>query len=1061
MKIIKRLLLIAGILLVVLIGAAIALPIIFKDEILAKAKEEINKNVRAQVDFSDVSLSLLRSFPNFCFRMEDFSVIGIDTFAGYPLAKGKAAEFTIDLKSVINADAPISIKSVSLEEPDINILVLENGLANYDITVPTDERIEETAESTDYSGVRIKLDKYSITGGKFVYDDRQGGTYVSINDLNHSGKGDFTIDVYDLDTKTTIGEMTVSQGGITYLKKARADLDAIFNIDQTNSKYTLKDNKLTVNDLTVNAEGFVQLLAEDIAMDLSFSTPESDFKSLFSLIPNAYIQGYESVKVDGQFGLSGNVKGSYNGEKEQYPAFHIKMNVDNGNVKYPDLPLGISNIFADATVDSPSSNFDDMKVDLPRFSLRIGSNPLEGSFALRHPISDPAVDTKVKGVIVLDDLAKAFPIPATEEMSGRINADMAVNTTLSLIESQQYEKVNMSGSMDVNNLKYKGEGLPLVNIRTAKAEFTPKFVQIDGFDADLGKSDLKASGRVDNILAYFSPEKTMTGQMTVRSNNFDLNEWMPEETNESAAATAPAIADAQTEQPASVEIFDRFDFDLDSRINNLTYGEYKIKDMVAVGNMKPNRLEAKEFSASIGESDFSSSGVITNMFDYLFDNGTLGGNLSLRSHLMNLNQFMTAEGSSVSATEPVTEAQASELEPFLVPANIKMNINADIDRLIYTNMELKDLKGEVTVADQAAILENAEARALGGTMAVAGSYDTKDPQAPAFTFKYDLNKLDFKQSFNTFNTFQQLAPIGKFISGNFSSSLILEGELGKNMYPKLSTVNAQGFLETVNSIIAGFKPLQAVGNALNLDYLKEEMKLENTKNWFEIKNGLVEVKPFDVKVKDIGLNISGTHGLNQDMDYKIKARIPRKLLEKGAVGQAANSGFNLLQKEASKLGVSLQKSEFVNVLVQLTGSLADPKVKLNLLSGDGEQTLAEAASETVKDELKAQEEKLRSEAEKKLEEGKAVVNEKVDKAVDTVKSVVTKKAEELTNQAKDKAGELLKDKVGEAVGSTIDSTAKKKLDEVINTKTNQSADDIKKELEKFNPFKKKKKEGGN
>ncbi len=1059
MKIIKRLLLILGILLVLLVAAAITLPIIFKDQILAKAKEEINKNVRAQVDFADVSLSLLRSFPDFCFRMEDFSVVGVDTFAGYPLARGKSAEFTLDLMSVIRKDAPIAIKSITLEQPDINILVLENGLANYDIAVPTDERIEETVEETDYSGVKVQLEEYRITDGKFVYDDRLGGTFVSMDDVDHSGSGDFTIDVYDLDTESSIGEITVSYGGITYLKKAKADLDAVFNIDQVNSKYTFKDNQLTVNDLTLNVEGFVRMPEDDIDMDLAFNTPESDFKSLFSLIPNAYIQGYESVKVDGRFDLNGAVKGIYNGEKEQFPAFNFKLGVENGNVKYPDLPLGISNIFANATVDSPGSNFDDLTVDLPKFSLRIGDNPVEGAFNLKHPISDPAVIARAKGVIVLEELRKAFPMEGIEEMSGRINADLAVNTTLSLIESEQYEKVNMSGDLAVNNLKYKGEGYPKVDIRSAKAEFTPKFVRIDHFDAQLGKSDVKGSGSVKNILAYFSPEKTMRGQMTVRSNHFDLNEWMPAEETAETPVTAPAISDAQVE-PVETEIFDRFDFDLDAGITNMKYGEYSIDNLIARGNMKPNRLEAKAFSASIGESDFAATGVITNMFDYLFDDGILGGDLTLRSKLMNLNQFMTSSGETVPETAPVSDAEVTDLEPFLVPENIRMNIDADIDRLIYTNMELKDLKGTISVADQAAVLENAEARTLGGTMAVAGSYDTKNAESPAFTFKFDLNKLDFKQSFNTFNTFQKLAPIGKFISGSFTSTLIMDGELGKDMFPKLSSLDAQGFLETVNSFVSGFKPLKAVGDALNLDYLKEELKLENTKNWFEVQDGLVAVKPFDLKVKDINLNISGTHGLNQNMDYKIKARIPRKLLEKGAVGQAANSGFNLLQKEAAKLGVNLAKSEFVNVLIQLTGSITDPKVKLDLLSGDGEQTLAEAATETVKEELKAQEEKLRAEAEKKLDEGKAIVQEKLDKAVDSAKTVVTKKAEELTKQVKDKAGEVVKDEVGNVVNTAIDSTSKKKIEEVINTKTNQSAEDIKKELDKFNPFKKKKKEGG-
>ena len=152
MKLLRRLLLVIAILFILLIGAAFAIPYFFKDELLALTKEEINKTINAKVDFEDVSLSLFRSFPNLSFELQNFSVVGVETFEDITLAAGKSAGFTLDLMSVVRSGEPIEIKSVDLEAPEVNIYVLKDGTANYDIAKPSTDTTS-TEESGDYSNV--------------------------------------------------------------------------------------------------------------------------------------------------------------------------------------------------------------------------------------------------------------------------------------------------------------------------------------------------------------------------------------------------------------------------------------------------------------------------------------------------------------------------------------------------------------------------------------------------------------------------------------------------------------------------------------------------------------------------------------------------------------------------------------------------------------------------------------------------------------------------------------------------------------------------------------------
>lgn len=74
-KIVKRILYTIGIILILFIGAAILVPILFKDKILALVKKEMNEKLNATTDFKDVDISLFRSFPRLSVSIIDLSIV--------------------------------------------------------------------------------------------------------------------------------------------------------------------------------------------------------------------------------------------------------------------------------------------------------------------------------------------------------------------------------------------------------------------------------------------------------------------------------------------------------------------------------------------------------------------------------------------------------------------------------------------------------------------------------------------------------------------------------------------------------------------------------------------------------------------------------------------------------------------------------------------------------------------------------------------------------------------------------------------------------------------------
>jgi len=1043
MKTLRRVLLALLILVVLFVGTLILVPILFKDRLVTAARDLINEQVNAEVHFEDVTLNLLRHFPNPSVVLDQLSIDGKEPFEGIRLLKLEQLDLSVNLFSLFG-DGPIELRSIRLVRPDLNVYVLQNGEANYDI-VQSAETAPDTV-STESSDISIQLTSYEILDGNLVYDDRPAELYARIRGLNHKGSGNFSQELFDLSTRTDIGALTVRSGGTTYLSEATLGLTSVLAVNQVESRYQLRRTELDLNALRLDLTGEVGLLPNDILdLDLSLNAPGNSFKEILSLVPGTYTEDYADVKAEGDFQLKAAVKGAYDPNSEIYPAFDLDLNIQNGSVQYPDLPLPVSDIQLASRVDHPGGRLDRMQIELDPFQLRVGENPFGGRLSLRTPISDPDVDTRIQGVLDLSNLRNALPLEGIEELSGRIEADLVAKARLSQVEAGAYDQVNVSGKLESQNLRYAAEGQAPISLENAGLAFSPQFVEVTSFSAQLGKSDMNGKGRIDNILAWFSPSKTMTGQLTLHSRLFDANEWNTEEQEVDEQSHEIDMLNAEAEMEEEKEMFDRFDFSLDSRFDRILYEDYDVRNARVAGQISPKRLDIQELSGQVGLSDLSLNGQLLHIWDYLFDNGVLAGKLSLNSNRLNLNELLGLD-EEVPAEPPVNPEEVEAEAVYEVPDNLNLFVNADIGRVDYTNLTLNQLVGQVVIKDEAVILDGLSANALGGRIALTGRYDSKGEGNPEVAMKLGLQQLEFAQAFNTFNTFERLAPIGKFLNGKFNTDLLFEGEMGENMYPVLSTLDAEGFIETLDAVLQQFKPAQAIGNALDVQELKEAIPLQDTRNWFEIQKGNLIVKPVDIPIRDMNFRIAGQQGLNAEMDYTIDARIPRAIWEKNAAGQAISAGTDQLRQQAEKLGISWEKSEYLDLQLGLTGTLSQPRVKVKLLGSESTASLGDAAKEKAKEE-----------AGKLLEEGKEQAQDALDQARDTA----AQRAEEVLQDAVDQAKEsVTKDS---NVQNAVDSLGKV-LGEKLENMTGDSSktvETIKEELQKFNPFKRKKKEGGN
>ena len=921
----RRILKWTGISLLVIILLLVAAPFIFKDKIVAIVKEQANANLNAKVDFGDFDLSLISSFPDFRFKIQKVSVIGIDEFKDDTLAYIGELKTDINLKSVLSG-GQYKINSIIIDKARISVKVLKSGKANYDIAKPSADTTVAVADTSAPTKFAMKLKEFKITEAFIVYDDQQGNMYAKLENFNYSLNGDFTQDNFVLNNLLDIEKTTYKMDGVAYLNEVHTKMKADLDMDMPKMKFTFKENELSLNDLSLGFDGYVVMPDTNIDMDLKFAAKQTEFKAILSLIPSVYSKDFASVKTSGKLKLDGHAKGRYNAS--EMPAFGINLDIIDAMFKYPSLPKAVNNINIDVKVLNPTGVLDATTIDVNKFHIEMAGNPIDIVAHVKTPISDPGIKANIKGLINLASVKDFVPMDKGDNLSGTIKADISADGHMSAIDKKEFDKFQASGAFEIDQMNYKTSTLPYeVKLNTMKLNFTTQYVELTSFDALMGKSDIKASGRIDNLLQYIFKDDLIKGSFALNSNLMDLNELMAS-TDTSAAATATTAADT------------------------------------------------------------AATGVFT------------------------------------------------------VPANYDFNLDAKITKVLYTNLVLENMAGNIVVRDQKVDMTNLKMNVIGGGLTVNGYYETTNIKKPTVSMNLKMENFDIQTTFKTFNTIQKLAPIGQYAKGMFTATLEnFKTSLNEKMEPDLNAVDAHGVFKTSKVSVGGFPPFVKLGETLKIEQLKN-MDVENVNANYFIKNGRLNLEPFDVKIAGIKTNVSGSTGLDQTIDYKYKMEIPRKMF-----GGSANNVLDGLMAQAnSKAGTNVSLGEKINVNVTMGGTVTKPTIKTGMKGDDGAPSAvstvttqalntgidkANEEAQKILEDAKGQVERLKADAkvlsDKTREEGYANADKMVDDAKNPIAKMAAKKAAEVAKKEVDKKAQQILDEA-DVKGKKMLDDAKVKAD---------------------------------
>lgn len=783
----KKVLKIAGITLGVLLILILVLPFAFQGKIEKLVKQEGNKMLNAQFDFSALDISLIRNFPSASITLEDFWLKGAGEFQNDTLIQAGELTAAVNLFSLFG-NSGYDISKIIIEDTKVKAIVLENGHPNWDVMKPSADTTDTEETPTESAPIHIKLQKLSIKDLSVSYDDRQGGMYAAINHLNATCSGDFGSERTTVDLSMETPSLTYRTGGIPFLNKARLEADMNVDADFANNKYTLKDNTISLNAIQVNIDGWAAMQKNGIGMDMKLNTNEVGFKELLSLIPAIYAKDFQDLKTDGKASLTAFAKGILG--QDQVPQFEVALDVKDGMFRYPSLPAGVENINIAANVKNAGGNIDATEITVSPFDFVLAGNPFSLKASVKTPMSDPDLQASAQGTLDLGKIKEVYPL---EDMTlnGTIQADMNLAGKLSYIEKEQYDQMKAAGSIRLNNMKLNLQDMPAIDIQRSTFSFSPRYLQLSETTINIGQNDLTVDSRFENYLGY------------------------------------------------------------------------------------------------------------------ALKGSTLKGNLNISSNHIHVNDFISSDTTTVQApeTHDSTTVSSSEAGVIRIPENIDFTMQANLKEVLFDKMKLETVNGVLTVKNGTVDMRNLSFNTMGGSITANGAYSAPKGVQPHLNAGFDMKGIGFAQAYEELGLVQQLAPIFSGLKGNFSGNLKINTPLDEKMSPVMQQVQGSGSLSTKDLSLSDVKFINQVADIVKKPSMKD-IQVKDLNLDFEIADGRVTTQPFDLKLGDYTMNLSGSTGLDQTIDYTGKITLPS-----GGIG--------------SKLGT---------VDMTIGGTFTSPKVGIDMAS---------------------------------------------------------------------------------------------------------------------------------
>ncbi|PZR09765.1 MAG: membrane assembly protein AsmA, partial [Flavobacterium psychrophilum] len=293
---------------------------------------------------------------------------------------------------------------------------------------------------------------------------------------------------------------------------------------------------------------------------------------------------------------------------------------------------------------------------------------------------------------------------------------------------------------------------------------------------------------------------------------------------------------------------------------------------------KNEKMWFDKFTANYGQSDFAMNGYLLNTINYFLESkGTLRGNFNVKSKLINVNEFMALKEGENKDVKPEIAAKKEENPKMsgvvVLPTNLDVSLVADAKKVAYTGLTLNNLKGKVGIGKGKIYLQNTTFDIIDCKVRIDGGYDDESATAANFNVQFQANDFDIRRAYNEIPLFHELVTAAEDMKGIVSLKYTLKGDIDGNMSPIYPSLKGGGTIFVRDVQVSGMKLFGSISKKTGSEGL-DNPNVKDIQIKSEIKNNLIRVEPFTLKVAGFRPTIKGTTSFDGLLDLRIRLGLP-------------------------------------------------------------------------------------------------------------------------------------------------------------------------------------------
>lgn len=307
--------------------------------------------------------------------------------------------------------------------------------------------------------------------------------------------------------------------------------------------------------------------------------------------------------------------------------------------------------------------------------------------------------------------------------------------------------------------------------------------------------------------------------------------------------------------------------------------------------LRKNDLAISDLTGFVGNSNFLLNGYINDISKVLLaKNREYKMQADLQSSYLDFDELLKSNFASRDTSKNTTYE-------FRISPKISLDFNCEIEHIKFKRFHGRDLKGQIEIINQIAVLENVYFSSMGGRVNISGSVNSKKENLVETLSEVNLHNINIDSVFYVFKNFNQGWLVDKNLKGQLDTDIYLYMNFDKKLALNSESLKADIQTTIANGELNDFEPMMKLSKFVEEESLSK-MRFSRMTNEIKIENRTIYLPEMEIGSNISNILIRGTHTFDRDIDYHLRVPLKnfiriRKLRD---YNQNARKGMSLLLK---------------------------------------------------------------------------------------------------------------------------------------------------------------------